>query len=231
MAEIQALKAPPRRQTTTAAAAEGGILALIRELFPREASTPIKYRRRTYIYQQGDAVDAIYCLTTGMVALERIDEDGRMVMFGVMNAGAILGWQDMVEGGFHRNGAQTLSACEAVVVPCRAFQAALREDERLVSALMRQTAAQVGAYEDHIMRLSTLDVPERLYFTLCGLAGTNPGSSDTVEFSTPLRKRDLAAMVGTSPETISRSLRRLEELDVAEFTDKDTVCLHPRRQR
>lgn len=208
-----------------------GAQSVFREIFPRECAAPIRYPRRSYIYQQGASVAGIYCVMRGMVALERIDEDGRMAMFGVNKSGTLLAWNDLVDGGMHRNSAQALATCELVVVRGDKFRSALRGDDRLLTLLMQQSAAQASAYEEHILRLSTLDVQERLYSTLCALAGGRTDEDGAVEISTPLLKRDLAAMVGTSPESISRSLKRLEELDVAEFTNRSTFRLHRPKRR
>lgn len=226
---------PTLTRAAPAGEAEGGgdqsLAQLIRELFPHETAKPVTFRKRAYIFHQGDAVSAVWCVLSGLVALERIDEDGRMAIFGIMKAGTVLAWHDLVEGGCYRNSAETLAPCEVVAIPRAAFLATLRSDERLVAALMRQAAAQVGAYEEHILRLSTLEVPERLYSTLCAMAGTPDDGEETVEFAVPVLRRDLAAMIGTSPEGVSRGIRRLEELDVAEFSGRSFVRLRvpPRR--
>jgi CRP/FNR family transcriptional regulator len=225
MADARQVKA------ATAVCVQEGPADVFRDLFPHECAAPIRYRRRSYVYHQGTAVAGIYCLIRGMVALERVDEDGRMAMFGITRPGALLAWNDLVDAGTHRNSAQALTGCELVVVRGDRFRTALRDDERLLTLLMQQTAAQASAYEEHILRLSTLDVQDRLYSTLCALAGSSVDDAGAVEVSTPLLKRDLAAMVGTSPETISRSLKRLEELEVAEFTDRSTFRLHPVKRR
>ena len=233
MAEIPSVTAhrPDGDADADDKAAEQAPATLIRQLFPREAARPALYRKRHFIFQQGDTVDAVWCVTSGLVALERIDEDGRMAIFGIMKAGTVLAWHDLMEGGCYRNSAETLSVCQVICVPRAAFLAALQDDERLVGALIRQAAAQVGAYEEHILRLSTLEVPQRLYSTLCSLAEAPEAGEEMVEFSMPVLRRDLAAMIGTSPEGVSRGIRRLEELDVAEFSGRSTVRLRvpPRR--
>ncbi|MDA8229944.1 MAG: Crp/Fnr family transcriptional regulator [Magnetospirillum sp.] len=198
---------------------------MIREIFPREAAKPVSCRKRHFIFHQGDRVGAVWCVMSGLVALERVDEDGRMAIFGIMKTGAVLAWQDLIGGGMHRNSAETLSPCEVVSIPSPVFRSALGNEERLVTALMQQAAAQVGAYEEHILRLSTLEVSERLYSTLCALADKSEAEGDTVEFAVPVRRRDLAAMIGTSPEGVSRGIRRLEELEVAEFSSRSVVRL------
>lgn len=234
MAENPTLKPHPEAAAVESGPVDGSFGERLRELFPHESAKPVPCRKRTYIFHQGDPVDTVWCVMSGMVALERIDDDGRMAIFGILKAGTVLAWQDLIEGGCHRNSAEALSACEMIAVPCGAFLAALRRDDRLVTALMRQAAAQVGAYEEHMLRLSTLEVPERLYSTLCSLASCpseGEAEGEMVEFSVPVLRRDLAAMIGTSPEGVSRGIRRLEEMNVAEFSGRSTVRLRvpPRR--
>ena len=235
MAEIPTLIRRLPTAESESGCADDSLAALFHELFPRESAKPLAYRKRAYIFHQGGAVESVWCVLSGMVALERIDEDGRMAIFGIMKAGTVLAWHDLIEGGCYRNSAETLSACEVVSVSRGVFLDALRGDERLVGSLMRQAAAQVGAYEEHILRLSTLEVPQRLYSTLCSMAEKaedgDEGEDGMVEFSVPVLRRDLAAMIGTSPEGVSRGIRRLEEMDVAEFSGRSTVRLRvpPRR--
>ncbi|HVI51901.1 MAG TPA: Crp/Fnr family transcriptional regulator [Candidatus Sulfotelmatobacter sp.] len=216
---------------TDAGASGNTLLEVVRELFPRESAKPVRHRRRSYIYNQGDPAVSIFCLIWGVVALERIDADGRMAMFGVAKGGSLLAGHDLVDKAPHRNSAQALTTSEMVVIPSDRFYAMLRHDERLLAIVMQQAAIQMSAYEEHILRLSTLDVSDRLYSTLCALVGSPSEECGPVEASTPLLKRDLAAMVGTSPETISRSLRRLEEQEVAEFTGRSTFRLYPPKKR
>lgn len=198
---------------------------LIEALFPREAARPLVHDKRTFIYHQGDRVRAVHYVMTGLVGTERIDEDGRMTLFSILKDGSMLGWHDLVGGSVYRGGAEALMPCETISIPGDTFLSALHCEPRLLTLLMRQTVAQVGAYEDQILRLSTQEVPERLYAALMELAKGSPSDDGTVEFSVPLLKRDLAAMIGTSPEGISRGIRRLEELSIAEFSGRNIVRL------
>jgi CRP/FNR family transcriptional regulator len=199
---------------------DDGLIGLLHRLFPADCAKPVPFRKRSFLFHQGDAATAVYCLLSGTVAVERLDEDGRMAILGIMQAGTVLAWQDLVDGGSHRNSAEVLAACTVLAIPSAPFLRSLREDERLGAALMRQALAQVYAYEQHIMRLSTLEVPQRLYSTLCALAGPAAAEDGTIEFAVPLLKRDLAAMIGTSPEGVSRGIRRLEEAEMAEFSGR-----------
>lgn len=213
-------------QTVTATGeTRSPLIDVLEETFPRAMSRPAQHPKRSFLYQQGGAIVGVYCVLSGSVAMERLDEGGRMAMFGIMGPGSLIGWQDMMAGGIHRNAAETLSVCRVVMIPRPEFVTALHADMRLVELLMRQGATQLNAYEDHMLRLSTLDLSKRIYATLCSFADDRAPRQGTTEVSLPLLKRDLAALLGTSPESLSRSLRRLEEMDVAEFKAKNVVRL------
>lgn len=201
----------------------------IKALFPGEAAHPTQYRKRRFVFHQADPVEAVYYLDSGMVALERVDDDGNLTIFRVLGPGSLFAWSDLLGGGQHRNSAQTLVPSAVAAIPRKAFLATMRREPALAALLFHQAAMQLGEYEEHILRLCTLEVPDRLYSTLRSFADAGAAEEDGVlEVSVPLLKRDLAAYIGTSPEGISRGIRRLEEKAVAEFQGKHRVRLRRR---
>lgn len=210
------------RHSLSEAEAPSTLASIICRLFPHESSSPTLLRARSYLFHQGEPVESVHLVLRGALALERIDSEGRMVMFGIQKAGTLLSWQDHLDGQTHKNSAQTLTASQLVTIPCERFELALRQDDKLLVALMQQAAQQTSSYEEQIFRLSTLDVPDRLYWTLLSLADAPELAGDEIEVSTPLMKRDLAALVGTSPESISRSLNVLKRRKKAAWTDRNT---------
>ncbi|MDK9696751.1 MAG: Crp/Fnr family transcriptional regulator [Siculibacillus sp.] len=221
MVETRSLK-------TRSGSGEGDTLVdVVRRLFPQESAVATHFRPRSYVFHQGSHVDFVYLATRGTLVLERIDEDGRMAMFGTHEVGSLLGWQDLLGGRVHRSSCQSIGHSELVAVAADRFESVLHSSEELLLKLMQQAAAQTCSYEEHIFRLSTQDVPERLYRTLLTLAGSPEIEDEVIEVETPLMKRDIAALVGTSPETLSRGLRRLEKMKIAEFTEHRTFKLFP----
>ncbi|MBI5121836.1 MAG: Crp/Fnr family transcriptional regulator [Rhodospirillales bacterium] len=201
---------------------------LLYRLFPGENKRSLSHRARTYVYHQGDAITSFYFLVKGMVALERLDNSGRMAILGIARQGSILSWTEFFERGHYSCSAQAISPCEIVAIPRVDFLSKLQRHIDLLSAVMHNATHQLEAYEDHIFRLSTLEVPERLYSTLCNFAEGNCDGSHGREVDLPLRKREIAALIGTTPEGISRSLKRLEEINAIEVGKGEVVRLHTR---
>lgn len=182
-------------------------------------------RKRRYLFHQGDACRGIYYLRSGMVALQRVDDQGAFIIFGLIKPGSFFSWSDLLGRGLHRNSAQAVTQAKATFIPREAFLEAMRRDPQAFTDALEQASRELQDYEDTIFRLCTADVPERLYWTLRRLAGAERSQNKAVEFKSPVLKRELAAMIGTSPEGISRGIRRLEELNIARFTGR-TVWLN-----
>ncbi len=191
----------------------------VHERFPQQIQAPTVFRRRQVVFHQADKVETVHYLLSGMIALERLDEGGRVTILRVLQPGSLFGWSDLLGGGTHRNGAIALQNSSVASFAADRFMAALQSSDHLASALFRHAAAHMDEYENQILRLSTLGVAERLYSLLRSLAGPElAGATEgVVEFKVPLMRRDLAALIATSPESLSRGIRRLEELEMATF--------------
>lgn len=185
----------------------------------------VEVRNRGFLFHQGDACRGMYYLQSGMVALQRVDDQGAFIIFGLIKPGGFFSWSDVLGGGLHRNSAQAVGAAKATFIPRDAFLDAMRRDPQAFSDTLEQASRELQDYEDTIFRLCTADVPERLYWTLRRLAGAERAQGKAIEFKSPVLKRELAAMIGTSPEGISRGIRRLEELNIARFTGR-TIWLN-----
>lgn len=173
--------------------------------------------RHQYVFHQGDAATGAYCLTSGLVALQRVNEKGDMVIFRLLRPGAFFSCCDLF-GGFHRNSAQAITPATMCRIDRQELLAHANHNlagaDRLLDVAFRETRDS----EDEMFRLHTLDLPERVVFLLTQLADRPMRrDADTVTFSIPVRRKDLAAMAGTSPEVLSRTIRRLENSGVAKF--------------
>ncbi len=65
----------------------------------------VEVRNRGFLFHQGDACRGIYYLRSGMVALQRVDDQGAFIIFGLIKSGGFFSWSDVPGGGLHRNSA------------------------------------------------------------------------------------------------------------------------------
>ncbi|MBI3445222.1 MAG: Crp/Fnr family transcriptional regulator [Magnetospirillum sp.] len=194
--------------------------------FPR-MSSKLSLAKGKNLYHQGDRVAGAYSLSTGMVALERVDEDGDLVILKILQPGAFFPCANLLGDGIHESAARALTDITACFVPADRLNAALHDDPSVSLALLKLSSAEIRENEAAIFRLCSTDLPDRVLSALAMLAqemGERSPNGDLC-LTLPMSWRDLAAMVGTGPEVISRLLRRLADAGRLSFQGRH-VTLH-----
>jgi CRP-like cAMP-binding protein len=169
-----------------------------------QAVAEIGFDKGEHLFHQGETVRGGFSLTAGLVAIERVNEDGDLVILKVLRPGAFFPYADLFSDGQHATGARALTRVAACFVPTERLMAAMA-DPSLRASTMRQAAIEARETEDIIYRLCAADLGERVLAVLRQLAG------EANILDLPISWRDVAAMVGTGPEVMSRTLRKLAE--------------------
>jgi CRP-like cAMP-binding protein len=199
--------------------------------FPQSIAT-LAFTKGQYLFHQGDPVRGAVSLTAGLVALERVDENGAVVIIKLLKPGAFFPCADLFADGIHGTGARALTDVAACFVTAARLMAALAEPE-LRQLVMRRSGEEARADEDTIFRLCSGDLAERVLAIIEALA-EEQGDSDAagwINVRMPLPWRDVAAMVGTSPEVMSRLLKRLTEAGRVIVTGREVRLPSGRRAR
>lgn len=171
----------------------------------------VAFDRGRHLFHQGDMVRGAYSLTSGLVALERVNEAGEMVIIRLLRPGAFFPCADLFADGLHGTGARALTPAVACFVPLDRLESSLT-NPGVRNALLRHGCDEARQNENTIFRLCCGHLAERILALLDDLADETPPAADgTRSLTLPLSWRDIAAMLGTGPEVLSRTLRRLAD--------------------
>jgi CRP/FNR family transcriptional regulator len=171
----------------------------------------LRFGRGEHLYHQGDPVEGAFSLLSGLVVHERVDENGELVILRLLSPGSLFPYSGLFGPSAHHSSARALSAVTVCFVPTAALVGAVAANPRLGLALLQRGCEELRHNEDAIFRLCCNGVPERLMAVLESLAermGERLSGGD-VALTLPVSWRELAAMVGSGPEVVSRQLRRL----------------------
>lgn len=163
-----------------------------------------------YLFHQGDALRGAFHLNSGLVALERVDEDGRLVVLKVLRPGALFPCADLFAAIPHGTTARALSDSRACFIPRDRMLSAMA-DAATRLALLRCCAQEAHDSENTIFRLCAGDLSDQIIAALHAVLDERREEDGCLHGILPLCWRDLAAMVGTSPEVMSRTIRRLSK--------------------
>lgn len=187
-----------------------------RQAFERSA-TVIQRPAGTLIYAEGDPGDSMYRLISGAVRMSVLRDDGRELLFQIFRPGGCFGVSSVVDGGARPQTAEayedsqiqllTKSNADSLRFAFPDFNDALL---RLLSMNMRLLIDYfAGSNLDSILTWLAQRIEE---------AGRAFGrtTDEGILLSEPLSQTELAAMVGTSRQTVNKALAELKKLGLVD---------------
>jgi CRP/FNR family cyclic AMP-dependent transcriptional regulator len=190
----------------------------------------VRLTRNAPAYLPGDPADKVYFVRSGRVKIVRTSRSGAESIVGIRTAGDVFGELTSVdEGGRRATSAIAMEPVEADALPADAFGAALEADVALARAFTRGVARRLAAAEHELAELSGKSVPGRLVDALGRLAAEHgvaePGG--TVRIGINLTHKDLADLIGTSRETLTKELSVLADVGLLRVAHKTITLVQP----
>jgi CRP-like cAMP-binding protein len=186
-------------------------------------------RERTYpkgsiIVFEDDPGDALYLVADGQVKVVLIGEDGREVILSVLGEGSFFGEMALLDD--QPRSAHVIAMEDSTLLLLRRddFQARLRQSPAVAISLLAELSGRLRLADEKIGALVLLDVNGRVAALLLRLAEDE--GSDRI--TKKLTHNTIAQMIGSSRETVSRTMRNLVEGDIIQVSRKEIVLLNRR---
>lgn len=175
-----------------------------------------------YLYFEGDEVEWLYQVTSGVVRLSRLLADGRRQVIAFGYPGDIIGFPS---DGLHHTDCESLT--NAHLQPFRrSHLESGRGDSELHSALLQAALREISAMQDHFMMLGRKSATEKLASFLCVLAervGEDLGAYRQITL--PMTRSDIADFLGLTTETVSRTFTRLRKSKIIAIENNHTIII------
>lgn len=198
-----------------------------------EAARAVHYRPRgAWLFRQGEPAEQLFALVEGAVLISRDDGCGEPVAVHLAVPGTTLGFRGLLDGGRHAVSAQCATRALICSFPAATAEAAMEASRTLEGVFFRHMADELAAAQDRMLRMATLGVRDRLVLLLGHLAepfGRPVGDGDGLLVATPISRRDMGALAGMNPETVSRCIRALAEDGLAHFTRRHVLIPSQKR--
>ncbi|PTX53826.1 CRP/FNR family transcriptional regulator/CRP/FNR family nitrogen fixation transcriptional regulator [Litoreibacter ponti] len=185
-------------------------------------ATETRLKPGAYLYFEGDEVEWLYQVTSGVLRLTRLLADGRRQVIAFGLPGDTVGFP---AAGLHH------TDCEALTdVRLQPFRRAHLEngegDPKLHTALLQAALREISAMQDHFMMLGRKSATEKVASFLCVLServGENLGAYRQVKL--PMSRSDIADFLGLTTETVSRTLTQLRKSQIIAIDSIHTVII------
>ncbi len=188
--------------------------------------------RRTFEYQPGESIfhqnddpKGLYCIEHGNILLRGFDAFGHETGFRVIVNGETIGWRSFFAEQPHAATALALTACRVCLISGTDLRMMMREYPGLMQRFLKTLARDRGPAEGLLLRNPQLPVRIRVINLLLVLSEHvhTPGNDGPIKFFLPLKRQQIASMVGARNETLSRTLAALQEEGLASFRGREVV--------
>jgi CRP-like cAMP-binding protein len=175
------------------------------------------YPKGSVIVFEDDPGDALYLVAAGQVKVVLIAEDGREVILSVLGEGSFFGEMAVIDDEPRSAHVIAMEDSNLLVLRREDFQAQLRRSPDVAISLLREISQRLRRADEKIGSLVLLDVNGRVAHLLLRMADDEGGDRITRK----LTHHTIAQMIGSSRETVSRTMRNLVERGVIQVTRKD----------
>jgi CRP/FNR family transcriptional regulator len=185
---------------------------------PAEASL----KPGAYLFYEGDDVEWLYQVTSGVLRLTRLLADGRRQVIEFGYPGDIVGFP---AAGVHHTDCEALTAVRLQPFRRSALESG-DSDPKLHNALLQAALREISAMQDHFMMLGRKSASEKLTSFLCVLAervGTDLGAYRSVTL--PMSRSDIADFLGLTTETVSRTFTQLRKSKIIVIENIHTIII------
>ncbi|HET9503069.1 MAG TPA: response regulator [Hymenobacter sp.] len=191
----------------------GGLPALTADRKPH--SLP----RRQQLYAEGDEPTRLYFVQAGRVKTSKTTAAGKELITGFYQPGEFLGYQALLEGRPYHDTAVAVEDSTLYYIPAAEFTDLLLRNAEVSQQFIRLLAGRERAREQQLVELAYHSLRRRVADALLRL----PAADASIQLS----REDLAAVVGTAPESLSRTLSEFRQAGLIELALNSIRVLRP----
>ncbi len=185
------------------------------------------YEKGQMILLEESTGETFFIITSGTVKVTRLSDDGREVILALLGGSDFFGEMSLLDGEGRSANIVANEDAEVMTLSRRDFLECLETYPKIAIALLEELAVRLRKSDQQIESLSLSDSEQRIGITLIRLAeerGTIKRGDVTVQ-NLPYQQ-DIANMAGTSRETVSRTLKLLEDKKLVKRNEGDITIFN-----
>ena len=165
-----------------------------------------EYKRGQPIFAEGDEGNGFYLVMEGLVKIYKLSMEGKEQILHIFGPGEPFAEAAVFTGSSFPAHALALEKSRVIFVPRASFLKLIEENPSLAMNMMAALSMRLKKFTHMIEDLSLKEVPGRLAAHILYLS-EQQDNSDSVRLN--IGKAQLASLLGTIPETLSRILTKL----------------------
>jgi CheY-like chemotaxis protein/CRP-like cAMP-binding protein len=177
------------------------------------------YSKGDTIYSAGDQPHYVFFLIEGKIKASSINPDGKELISAIFEGGDYFGYQALFEERTYHESAEALETIKLHKIPRDDFFTLINQNRIVANKFISMISRDLTEKSEELMRMAYDSVKKRLAIKLLELMPEEADQHITIS------RTDLAALLGTSLETLVRSISDLRDMGIIETDPKKITLL------
>jgi len=188
------------------------------------------YPKGAKLFVEGQAARGVFMLCQGRVKLSTCSREGKVIIIEIAAAGDVLGLSAAISGTEHETTAEVLEPCQVNFVETGDLLWMLAKYPTASLNAARQLSRNYSTAHQQICSLGLSgSVTDKLAKLFLDWSGNGNGTNGMVKLTNSFTHEQIAEMIGTSRETVTRAIRSFREQDLIIMKGSDLVILDRQR--
>jgi len=187
-----------------------------------------EYKKGHLIFMEGDPGEAIFFLKEGRIKITKQAEDGREHILHYINPGDVFAEVVLFDEEGYPATAEVTEDAEVGFIRNRDVDSIILNSPQLALALLKIMARRLRLAQQQINDLALMDASRRLAGTLLQLAEEHgePHQDKSTMINFQLTNQELASLIGTSRETVNRTLNTFKRQGIIDISRQQIIILN-----
>jgi CRP/FNR family transcriptional regulator, anaerobic regulatory protein len=168
-------------------------------------TTQREYKKGESIYLEGEPSENLFVIHKGKVKISKLSEEGKEQIIRILHEGDFMGELSLFTQSPFMNNAEALETTSVCIVNGKELSRLIEKNPSISLKIMKELSSRLENTERLIESIGLGNVEQRVAEILLKM------SDDTGVVNLSISKRDLAAHIGMSQETLSRKLSSFQE--------------------
>lgn len=186
-----------------------------------------EWKKQSHVFLQGDPLENVYFIYDGKIKIYKSDINGKEQIVAIAKKGEMFPHVGFFRKGDYPAYAEVLEPSTLIAVPISKFEAVLIENPELCIKVFKVLGEKIVDLQNRLEEQILNNTYEQIIKLLIRLAQKhgNEQEDGTILLKSEFTNKDLANMIGTTRETISRTLTKMKKDELIEVDNEGNMIV------
>ncbi|MCD4839124.1 MULTISPECIES: Crp/Fnr family transcriptional regulator [Neobacillus] len=186
-----------------------------------------EWKKHSHVFHQGDPLENVYFIYSGKIKIYKSDISGKEQIVAIMKKGEMFPHVGFFRKGNYPAFAEVLEPSVLIAVPITRFEHVLIENPELCIKVFKVLGEKIVDLQNRLEEQILNNTYEQIVKLIIRLAQKDGKEQEdgTILLKSEFTNKDLANMIGTTRETISRTLTKMKKDELIEVDNDGNMIV------